>query len=111
MGLFSSLFNNGKIKTISSSQLKEELNNTKDKQFIDVRTKGEFKTGHIRQFQNIPLQNLENNMTKLKKSQPIYVICQSGGRSSRACKLLSQAGFEDVYNIRGGMMAWESTRN
>ncbi len=106
MGLFSFLFKNSKVKSISPNQLKEELNRTNGKQFIDVRTKGEYKAGHIRQFKNIPLQNLATNMQKLEKETPIYVICQSGGRSSRACKQLSQAGFENIYNIRGGMMAW-----
>lgn len=108
MGLISALFKKSKIKTISSNQLKDELNRTNGKQFIDVRTKGEYKAGHIRQFKNLPLQNLETSMAKLKKEKPIYVICQSGGRSSRACKILSQAGFEKVYNVRGGMMVWNS---
>lgn len=91
---------------MSASQLKAELKSMNGKQLIDVRTKAEFKQGNIRNSKNMPLQTLKNNMHKLDKDKPVYVICQTGARSSSACRALNQEGFENVYNIRGGMTAW-----
>ncbi len=110
MGLFGALFGKPNYNNITVSQLSEELKSKKDKQFIDVRTQAEFKDSHIRDFKNMPLQTLGNNLNKLDKNKPVYVICQSGGRSANASGLLSKAGFDKVYNIKGGMMAWKSQK-
>ncbi len=78
---------------------------------LDVREPGEVKTGKILGSISIPLAQLEKQMDKLQqhKAAPIIVVCQSGGRSSRACSILRKQGFESVYNLRGGIMAWTST--
>lgn len=93
------------VKSISTTQLKDQLNR-KDIQFIDVRTPGEYKGRNIRQFKNIPLNTLSVNVDKLKKDQEVIVICQSGMRSSNACKILKKNGFTNVTNVRGGMSAF-----
>lgn len=92
-------------KSISTAELKEQLNH-KDVQLIDVRTPGEYKVRSIHQFKNIPLNTLSSNLYKLKKDQEVIVICQSGMRSSNACKMLVKNGFTNVTNVRGGMSAW-----
>lgn len=89
-------------KSISTNELKPELKKI-GKQFIDVRTPAEFKAGHIKKFKNIPLNELPNRLNELKADQDIYLICQSGMRSSRAADLLKKNGFEQVVNVRGGM--------
>ena len=73
-------------------------------QIIDVRTKGEFQSGHIKGAVNIPLDSLKNNLSKLKKVKPVITCCASGMRSASAKGLLKANGFVDVYN--GG--AWVS---
>lgn len=73
-------------------------------QIIDVRTKGEFQSGHIKGAVNIPLDSLKNNLSKLKKGKPVITCCASGMRSASAKGLLKANGFADVYN--GG--AWVS---
>lgn len=93
------------VRNIRSAQLKGELND-KNKQFVDVRTSGEYKGNHIRQFQNIPLQLLEQKINQLSKDKEIVVICQSGMRSNKACKILKKRGFKHVTNVKGGMSAW-----
>src|SRR5690625_6032401 len=66
------------VRQISISDLKGELVN-KDKQFIDVRTPGEFKGNHIKAFKNIPLHQLSDKANKdLSKENEVIVICQSG---------------------------------
>lgn len=92
------------VKTISTDELKNELK-TKNKSFIDVRTPGEYKSNHIREFKNIPLNQLQGKVGNLSKDKGVVVICQSGMRSSQACKLLKKQGFDNVTNVKGGMNA------
>ena len=66
---------------------------------LDVRTKGEFESGHIRGSINIPLDRLHSNMSKLKsKSKPIITCCASGSRSASAKGILSSNGYANVHN-------------
>jgi rhodanese-related sulfurtransferase len=93
------------IRNISTTELKAELKN-KDKQFIDVRTPNEFKGNHIKEFKNIPLNNLQKKASQLSKDKEVFVICHSGMRSSNACRVLKKMGFEKITNVKGGMSAW-----
>jgi rhodanese-related sulfurtransferase len=93
------------VRQISTSELKTELKD-KNKQFVDVRTPGEFKSNHIRGFKNIPLHLLGQKTNELSKDNEVVVICQSGMRSSKASKILKKHGFKQVTNVKGGMSAW-----
>lgn len=90
------------IDSINTEQLKSILKD-KDKVFIDVRSPGEYKGRHIGQFKNIPLGS---DLSKLPNNKEIVVICQSGMRSSQACKQLKKLGYAKITNVRGGMSAW-----
>lgn len=76
-------------------------------QIIDVRTPGEFQSGHIKGSKNIPLQNLQNGMKKIDKNKPVITCCASGVRSGSAKRMLQSNGFNEVYNGGG----WMSLRN
>ncbi|HNT82232.1 MAG: rhodanese-like domain-containing protein [Bacteroidia bacterium] len=76
-------------------------------QIIDVRTKQEFQGGHIKGSVNIPLQNLSNNLSKIKKDKPVITCCASGMRSASAKSILTSKGFGEVYNGGG----WMSLQN
>ncbi|MGZ9584033.1 rhodanese-like domain-containing protein [Paenibacillus marinisediminis] len=94
------------VKQITTADLKQELKD-KSKQFVDVRTPGEFKNSHINGFKNIPLNELDSKApTQLSKDAEVVVICQSGMRSNKACKALKKLGYEHVTNVKGGMSAW-----
>ena len=73
----------------------------KDVTLLDVRTPEEFKRGHIEGFLNIPVDELREGLSKLDKSKPVYVICQSGLRSYIASRILAGNGYE-AYNFSGG---------
>ena len=75
-------------------------------QIIDVRTVNEFKTGHIKGSVNIPLDTLQNNLSKIKKDKPIITCCAAGMRSASAKSMLKANGFTDVHN-GGGWMGLE----
>lgn len=74
---------------------------------IDVRSKSEYNSGHIKGSVNIPLDQLSNNVKKFKKDQVIITCCASGIRSGAAKSLLKSVGFEHAIN--GG--SWYSLNN
>ena len=75
---------------------------------IDVRSKGEYAGGHIRGSINIPVDQLAQNIKKLKdKKQPIITCCASGMRSASAKSILSSNGIAEVYNGGG----WSSLQS
>lgn len=71
---------------------------------LDVRTPAEFQEVHIPQARNLPLDKLDP--AAFDKSQPLLVVCRSGGRGQKACEKLRAAGFT-VSNVEGGTLAWE----
>lgn len=75
----------------------------RQKQFIDVRTVGEYKQHHIPSFQNIPLHELNKKLSKLDPAKETVVICQSGMRSNRAVRILKKAGFRQLIHAKNGM--------
>ena len=79
----------------------------KGAQIIDVRTKGEFQGGHIRGSVNIPLQEIQGRLSKIKKDKPVITCCASGMRSASAKSILKSNGFSEVYNGGG----WMSLQN
>ena len=94
------------VINISTAELKSQLND-KNKQFVDVRTPGEFNGNHIKGFKNIPLQQIAQKAEKeLSKEKEVVVICQSGMRSQNASKMLKNLGFTKITNVKGGMNAW-----
>ena len=75
-------------------------------QIIDVRTPGEFNAGHIKGSINIPLQNVQNNLSKIKRDKPVITCCASGMRSASAKSILKSNGYKHVHNGGG----WSSLR-
>jgi len=94
---------------ISTDQLADMLNNPDHKEayYVDVREPHEFNAGHIREMNNVPLSQLENNYELIPKDKTIVIICQSGKRSLQAAKTLKDLGYQDIINVKGGMLDWE----
>lgn len=67
---------------------------------IDVRSPGEFATGHVRGSVNVPLDRLADDIAKAvpDKSAPVILCCASGGRSGMACSFMQQMGYQQVSN-------------
>ena len=92
MGFFSSLFGGG-----PKVDVKGIIEN--GAVIVDVRTPGEFAGGHVKGSVNIPLDKIQNNITKIKNyRKPVVVCCASGMRSSNAKRILKGAGVEEVYD-------------
>ena len=65
---------------------------------IDVRTESEFELGHAAGSVNIPLDQLHQNVSRFNKNKPIITCCASGIRSATAKRILTNNGFNQVYN-------------
>jgi len=87
-----------------------ELINHKDAVVIDVRPTVDFDKGHIINAINIPAATLQNQIKQLEKykNKTVIMSCRSGAQSSVACKQLTKEGFEDVHNLSGGILGWQS---
>jgi len=81
-----------------------------DLPLIDVRSRREYEAGHVPGARLLPVQELGGRLDELAElkasGDPIYVICQSGGRSARAADRLVEEGFAEVVNVEGGTAAW-----
>lgn len=75
-------------------------------QVLDVRRPGEYAAGHVPGARSLPLDRLVLQASSLDRTRPLAVVCQSGYRSSTACSLLQQRGFDELYNVAGGTAAW-----
>jgi phage shock protein E len=73
---------------------------------IDVREPFEFEGGHVAGSVLVPLATVAARAGDFDKSAPIYVFCRSGNRSLAASQTLIDAGYRDVRNVDGGMIAW-----
>ncbi len=77
-------------------------------QFVDVRTPAEYSAGHAKGAINIPLGSLMDEYSKISKDKPVYLICESGRRSTEAGIFLQANGYTDVHSIIGGTPAWKA---
>lgn len=86
-----------------------QLINHRDAVILDVREDKEFVTGHLPNAKHIPLGQLVARLKDVEKfkKKPIVVNCRSGARSATACGILRKNGFEEVYNLKGGINAWQ----
>jgi len=94
----------------ANSAVATQLINREDAVVLDVREENEYLSGHIVNSIHIPMSYLAKRIGELDKhkDKPIIVSCRSGQRSGQACAMLKKQGFEKVYNLSGGMMAWQS---
>ena len=103
MGFFSNMFGSKNYTNINNEELQNLIKNNKNALILDVRTIGEFRSGHIPNAKNIPVQELSSQVNNLDayKDEDIIVYCASGGRSSTAANILNKNGFNKVYNLGG----------
>lgn len=98
------------LKTIKPEEL-AKIHDQQGAMLIDVRTPAEFREMHSPIAVNVPLDTLNAEHIKERISdnvtEPVYVICQSGNRSSRACQKLIDAGITNVVSVEGGTKAWD----
>lgn len=99
------------MKNVTIEQM-TTLINQQNAKVIDVRSSESYKQGHIANAVNIPLEKMKAGTAKLDnfKTRNVVVYCQVGRSSMEACKLLSDAGVESVFNLQGGINQWLSEK-
>ncbi len=94
---------------ITADQLADRIRDESDDNYIivDIRDDASYDEAHIPGAINIPLNQLGYSLFGLDKTKDIIVYCFAGVTSEVACQILINAGFKDVYNMTGGMKAWD----
>jgi rhodanese-related sulfurtransferase/rubrerythrin len=97
------------IKSISTEQVRNIIREKTTDEYclLDVRQPAEYAEKHIPGAMLIPLGQLQERLTALDTAKPVIVYCRSGNRSSSAVGLLNGAGLDDVFNMEGGMLAYD----
>jgi rhodanese-related sulfurtransferase len=97
------------MKNINGSELREILEK-EDAVLLDVRTPEEVYEGMIKDAINIDIRNqyFQERIEELEKEGKHYLmICRSGARSAQAGMYMESIGFQNIYNLEGGMMGWD----
>jgi rhodanese-related sulfurtransferase len=86
-----------------------QISNREQGVFLDIRGENDFSAGHIPEAINIPLKQLPQRVAELKKhkNRPVIAYCRSGTTAGAAGSVLKKNGFENVYNLGGGITAWQ----
>ncbi|TDP60750.1 thioredoxin domain-containing protein [Flavobacterium dankookense] len=100
------------IETVDGKTYSDKLSNTKNPQLLDVRTPEEYAVEHLENASNVNWNGNDfvSKVEKLDKSQPVFVYCKVGGRSSQAANKLAELGFNEIYNLDGGIMKWQGKK-
>ena len=105
LGLFIMMRRESKKAVVNLSE-KEFVENMRKGQLVDLRKKEEFDQGHINGARNIPFVMLTRNPGKLRRDFPIYLYCEKGKVCKRAALVLYGKGYENIYQLEGGLTNW-----
>ena len=93
------------MKEITVEELKAKIDGQEDFQLIDVREEFEYETSNING-EHIPLAEVILEQGKISREKPVVIHCRSGKRSAQAVMLLEREGFDNLFNLQGGILAW-----
>jgi rhodanese-related sulfurtransferase len=94
---------------LAPDEFSDLMAKTPQKIILDVRTNEEVARGIIKGAIQLDFMapDFEQSLQKLDKTKPIFVYCAVGGRSGQTVELMQQLGFQEVYNLQGGLDAWQ----
>ena len=93
------------INEIEAPELAERLQ-VQTPRVIDVREMQEIAAGTVPGAEPMPMTTLPARLHELDRNDELVIICRSGARSAQVCMFLQQNGYENVFNLRGGMISW-----
>jgi len=98
------------MKTITPLELQQLFASQPDLPLLDVRTPLEYAEVHVPQARNEPLDGLQPKTLfdagKLPKGKPIYLICRTGGRATKAAEKFARDGWDETVVVDGGTQGW-----
>ena len=97
------------FQNLNADDFGKALRANHDAVLLDVRTPGEFGQGHLPGALNIDVNgnDFHEQVENLYAEKAYFVYCHAGGRSAAACRYMTSKGFQEVYNLHGGILAWE----
>jgi rhodanese-related sulfurtransferase len=96
------------IIQISPEEAYQMIMEDEDVFLLDVRTQEEYEEGYIEGATLIPVSDLAGRLDEVPKDKKIVIYCRTGNRSMTAANILISNGYEEVYNVQGGIIAWDS---
>lgn len=99
-----------KTSNIITAEEVQQFMKDKNVQLVDVRTATEYASGHIKGFENITLNSLEKNISKIQKDAPVIIHCQSGVRGAMAYSILEKLGYTNILNYSGSINDWSAKK-
>ena len=97
------------MKEKNVQELKSMLENNEDFILLDVRTNNEVLVSKISEKScHIPMNDIPSKINELDRNKEIIVYCKSGKRSARVCEYLNNNKFSNIYNLKGGILAWSN---
>lgn len=94
------------VKEIDADQLQQRMADEDDLMLIDVRSPMEIAQASIDGAAHLPLNLLPLRQQEVPKDKTVIFYCRSGARSAQACSFMMQNGYDNVINLRGGIIAW-----
>ncbi len=98
----------GRVPEVPAHALRQRLSGERPPQVLDVRSRAEWRRGHIAGAINLPINELRAGLSSLglATDRPVVAICLSAHRSIPAVRLLRSRGFQQAVQLQGGMLAW-----
>ena len=93
------------MKEITVQELKQLQEKKAEFQLIDVREEHELEICEIGG-EHIPMGDVMDNLDRISSDKQVVIMCRSGARSGSICRALEAEGFDNVYNLKGGILAW-----
>lgn len=93
------------MKEVTVVELKKMMDNKEDFQLIDVREEVEFDVCNLGG-ELIPMGTVMDNLDKISKDKKVVIHCKAGGRSGTIVQMLTAQGYTNLYNLKGGILAW-----
>ncbi len=94
------------IKEIDASDLQTRITRGDDFILLDIRSVGELAQGVLPDAKHLPMHLIPMRLSDLPKDKDVILYCHSGARSYHACAYLAQQGYDNVLNLRGGILGW-----
>lgn len=100
------------MKNIDNLSWGELISQIESPIILDVRTASEFQSGHMKGAKNIDVlktQEFVQTIENMDKKASYFIYCRSGQRSLFSCQMMDEMGFENTYNLAGGILKWDGS--
>ena len=95
------------IKELDVHALKDLLDDGQSVRLLDVRSIAEMDRGMLPSSEKLPLHTLPVRLNEISSDETVVLYCRSGARSAQGVGFMMAQGYDHVYNLKGGVMAWQ----